>query len=121
MEGYILDKNSLAAMEGGVGKGHCSLETIVDQILLAVRPLELEVVYDWPANGKILGVISIVWDAGVLEIRGGGDSTEWLGGMEGFKGRGDLLGNVEDGFYAAFDETFPVAGMVLGAEPVLSQ
>lgn len=117
MEGYALDKNSFAAIESRVGKGHCSLETVVDEILLAMRPLEFEVVHGWPASGKILGMISIVWDAGVLEIGGGGDSTEWLGGMEGFEGGGDLLGDVEDGFYAALDETFPVAGMVFGAEP----
>jgi len=117
VEGDILDKNTFAAVEGGVGKGHCSVETVVDEILLAMGPLEFEVVHGWPASGKILGVVSMVWDAGVLEIGGGGDGAEWLGGMEGFEGGGDLLGDVKDGFYAALDETFPVAGMVLRAEP----
>ena len=80
-----------------------------------MRPLEFEVVHGWPASGKILGVISIMWDTRVLKIGGGGDSTEWLRGMEGLEGGGDLLGDVEDGFYAALNETFPVAGMVLRA------
>ena len=37
--------------------------------------------------------------------------------MGGVKGREDLLGNVENGRYAAVAKSGPVAGVVLRAEP----
>jgi hypothetical protein len=35
----ILNKATISPVAGGIGKGHSGLETIVDKILLAMRPL----------------------------------------------------------------------------------
>lgn len=38
-EKNLLNKATLSPVAGGIGKGHSGLETVVDKVLLAMRPL----------------------------------------------------------------------------------
>lgn len=112
-----MDKATLATGEGGVRKGHTSLETVVNEILLAVGPLELEIMHCWSATRDMCGVVSGIGMAAMPKIRGRHSRAEDVGGLEGIEWGSDFLCNVEDGADASFDETFPVASVVLGAYP----
>jgi len=71
-------------------------------------PLKLEIMHRGPScwkMGWIVGGLGVV-DGWIRILQGDG-------GGQGVKGGGHLLGNVENGAYAAGEEGIPVAGVVL--------
>lgn len=113
MVGNVLDKTTLAAGEGGVRESHSCLETVINKVLLAVGPLEFEIMHCWPAARDMCGVVSGIRMGTMPKIGGRHGGAEGMRRLEGVEGGSDFLCNVEDGADASFDETFPVAGVVL--------
>lgn len=70
-----------------------------------------------PAARYMCGVVSGIRMATMPKIGGRDGRAEGMRGLEGVEGGGDFLCDVEDGADASFDETFPVAGVVLGPYP----
>jgi hypothetical protein len=113
MVGNVLDKTTLATGEGGVCKGHSCLKTVVNEVLLAVGPLELKIMHCRPAARDMRGVVSGIRMGTMPKIGGRHGGAEGVRRLEGVEGGSDFFCNIEDGADASFDESFPVASVVL--------
>ena len=109
----VLDKATLATGEGGVRKCHSCLETVVNEVLLTVGPLELEIVHRGPATRDMGGVISRIGMIAMPKIGGRYGRAEGVGRLEGVERGSDFLCNIEDRTDAQFDKSFPVTSVVL--------
>lgn len=114
----VLDEDAFSALYRGVSKDHRFLETGVYEILLTMRPLELEVVHAGSATGQMRGIVGRAGRVSVfLKIWCGNDQSQGLRSSGRVEWGRDFFSDVQNGLDASLDQTLPVASVVFRAEP----